>query len=313
MNKNEKMLPIIAGISSSIIFGFSFLFIKGALEMIDPIDLLALRFGIATLLLLILKAVGIIKINFEGKNLKPLLILSIFQPVLYFIFETLGVRSATTSEAGMMMAIIPIMVTCLAAIYLKEIPSKKQVLFIGVSLIGVISIVLASRSGNDKGTIWGIFFLFMAVICAAMLNILSRKSSVVFKPVETTFFMMCTGAVFFNVVSMGKHFITGTDIVYISLLGNESVLIAVLYLGILSSVIGFFLVNYALANMEASRAAIFGNLITVTSIAAGVLILKESFTIYQFMGCLMILLGVWGTNYYGEKKKLIQENNMRME
>ncbi|QEK12775.1 DMT family transporter [Crassaminicella thermophila] len=301
--KDKKILPILAGVTTSIIFGFSFLFTKEALDYINPFDLLSLRFGTAALVLISLRSMGIIKTDYKGKNIKALFVLALFQPVLYFIFEIMGVSRTTTSEAGIMMALIPIVVTCLASVFLKEIPSKPQVASVFISLFGVCFVVLM-KDMSTSGSILGIFFLIGAVFCAAILNILSRKLSISFKPAEITLFMMCIGALFFNGISILNHGIKGDMLNYIIKLKEIKVVIAVLYLGVLSSVVAFFLTNYNLSKLEASRAAVFANLTTVISVFAGVFIRKESFTIYQFLGTCMILLGVWGTNYYGEKKEI---------
>ncbi|TCO74532.1 DMT family transporter [Marinisporobacter balticus] len=305
--KYDKILPILAGMITAIVFGFSFLFTKEALVAIAPFDLLSFRFGTATLVLIFLRFMGIIKTNYKDKNLKVLFILALFQPVLYFIFEIMGLSRTTTSEAGIMMSLIPIIVTCLASVFLKEIPSKPQVLSIFLSLIGVF-IVILMKDIYTSGSLLGILFLIGAVLCAATLNILSRKLSIEFKPVEITFFMMCTGAIFFNGFSFINHGIKGDLTNVFMLFGDTKVIIAILYLGVLSSVVAFFLTNYNLAKLEASRAAVFANLTTVISVIAGVFIRKESFTIYQFVGTCMILLGVWGTNYYGEKKEKLSSN-----
>jgi len=71
-----------------------------------------------------------------------------------------------------------------------------------------------------------------------------------------------------------------------------------LYLGILSSVVAYFLANYTLSKIEASRSAVFANISTIVSIVAGVVVLHESFQVYHVIGSIMILVGVWGTNYY---------------
>ncbi|MCT4620143.1 MAG: DMT family transporter [Marinisporobacter sp.] len=301
--KSNKILPIISGIATSFIFGFSFLFTKEALDAIEPFDLLSFRFGVAAFVLILLRIMGVIKVDYKGKNIKALLVLAIFQPVLYFIFEIMGIAKTTTSEAGVMMALIPIVVTCLASVFLKEIPSKLQGISIIISLLGVLCVVLM-KDVYSSGSIVGITYLIGAVLCAAILNILSRKLSISFKPVEITFFMMCTGAVFFNSISFLKHGMSGDFMALIIPLKEVKVITSILYLGVLSSIIAFFLTNYNLAKLEASRAAVFANLTTVISVVAGVFIRKESFTTYQFLGVCMILLGVWGTNYFGEKKEI---------
>lgn len=236
-----------------------------------------------------------------------ILMIALFQPVAYFIFETMGVNMTNASESGMMIALIPVFVTILAVIFLKEKPKKIQVLFISLSVIGALFIVIM-KSTNLGGNISGLGVLLLAVICAAIYNILSRKFSVDFKPIEITYIMMCVGAIVFNTLSLVQHGMEGQLMNYFTPLRNREVLIAVTYLGLLSSVIAFLLVNFSLSKIEASRSAVFANLSSITSIVAGVIILHEPFTWYQCVGAILILLGVWGTNYFGAKKEALDES-----
>lgn len=75
--------------------------------------------------------------------------------------------------------------------------------------------------------------------------------------------------------------------------------IALVYLAVGASVGGFLLVNYSLSHLPASQSAVFANLVTVVSIIAGVVFRREPFLWYQAVGAVAILLGVWGTNYFG--------------
>ena len=61
------------------------------------------------------------------------------------------------------------------------------------------------------------------------------------------------------------------------------------------------MVNYTISKIPVSQSAVFANLCTIVSILAGVFILKEDFFWYDFVGALMILIGVWGTVYFGER------------
>ncbi|WP_425446410.1 DMT family transporter [Dethiothermospora halolimnae] len=303
MGDNKKYLPIIAGIIYSTIFGFSFMFTKKSLDLVEPFHLLGFRFMMAATVLTILQLIGIIKINFKGKRIHILLLLGLFQPVSYFIFETLGIKMTSSSEAGMMIALIPVFVTILAYIFLKERPTPKQFLFVILSVAGVIFINIMKGSMDVRGSIAGIFVLLGAVISAGFFNILSRKSSLQFKPVEITFVMMWIGTIVFNGISVIQHINNGDLLDYFNPLLNIDILSAVLYLGVLSSVIAFFLVNFMLSKLEASKSAVFANLTTIVSILAGVIILNEDFYWFHFLGGFMILLGVWGTNYFGVKNK----------
>ncbi|MCJ7690921.1 MAG: DMT family transporter, partial [Clostridiaceae bacterium] len=122
MKNKTNILPILSGILTSAIFGLSFLFSKKALNIVEPFTLLSFRFLVAFTIMSILKLLGIIKINYKGKNIKNLIFLGFTQPIIYFIFETYGIQFSSSSQAGLMIALIPIFVTILSAYALKETP-----------------------------------------------------------------------------------------------------------------------------------------------------------------------------------------------
>lgn len=301
MDKNKAYLPYVASTVSSAIFGLSFIFTKGALDFVKPLQLIGYRFALAAILLTILRLCGVIKVSYKGKPVYKVLMIALAQPLFYFIFETMGIQMTTASESGMMIALIPVFVTVLAAIFLKEKPMKSQLGFIALSVFGALFIIVM-KSQDMQGNLLGMFMLFMAVICAAIYNILSRKYSVEFKPIEITYIMMCSGAICFNILGLTQAGIQGELSQYLQPLFHPKVMIAVVYLGILSSIIAFFLTNFSLSRLEASRSAVFANLASITSIVAGVIVLKEDFYWYQFVGAVCILVGVWGTNYFTKKR-----------
>lgn len=300
MDKKEELLPILAGLIVAIIFGFSFTFTKGALEILDPFHLLGLRFMFASMLLWGLLLFKVIKINFSGRRMKPLFFLALFQPVLYFICEVTGVDMTSASESGMMISLIPVVAAILGVIFLNEKPSTKQWVFIFLSVAGVIFITVM-RESEVEGNFIGILVLLGAVFSAGAFNILSRKSSLYFNAIEITFVMMMIGLFVFNGIAVTDHILRGTLSSYFTPLFNPNAFFAVAYLGILSSVVAFFLLNYMLSKIEATKSAVFGNLVTVVSIIAGILVLGEPFYWFHMVGAALILLGVWGTNYYGIK------------
>lgn len=301
--KNNKLMPYLASTVSCTIFGLSFLFSKRALVSADPFSLLSFRFLAAFLLLTILLFFKVIKVNYSNKPTGLLLLLGIMQPVIYFTFETFGLKYATSSQAGLIIALIPIVVTILSSVILNESPTLKQLLFIILSVSGVILIVLMGKgSSHSNTTMAGIPFLFCAVLSAAFFNILSRKISLHFTPIEITYFMMAMGAICFNVISLVLHINSGTLNSYFVPLSQKSFLISILYLGVLSSIIAFFLINFTLSKIEATKSTVFSNLSTIVSIFAGVIFQHDPFTVYHLIGSTMIILGVWGTISFGNKK-----------
>ena len=75
-----------------------------------------------------------------------------------------------------------------------------------------------------------------------------------------------------------------------------------IYLGVVSSVVAYFLLNFANAHLTVSEASLFSNVTTVVSVLAGVVLLKEPFSVCQMLGVAVILVCVFVANVSGGKE-----------
>lgn len=291
MNKKAHF----AGIAFAVIFGFSFLFSKIALDHVSPVGLIAYRFLLAFIVFEILRQLKIIKIRFERKHWKSWLAVAFFQPILYFLFETYGLARTSSGEAGMMIALIPIFVSLLGSVILKEKPRAIQYFFILISVSGIVFIQVMKPGAQVAGETLGFVLLSLAVISAALFNIASRKASQSMKPFEITYFMMLVGAVSFNLIYVVQLASSGDIGGYFSVFGHTEFIFPILYLGIIASIGGFFMMNYALSQLPAHVSSIYSNLSTIVAIVIGAVILKETLSWYHLIGSVLIIGGVYGT------------------
>lgn len=195
----------------------------------------------------------------------------------------------------MIIGAIPIIVAFLAAFILKEYPSKLQSLFIFLSFAGITVIVTGGESMGGTH-FFGYILLLGAAFSAAFYNILSRRHSMEFTSVEITLVMMVIGALGFNAASLIKD--PAQWWTAYRLLGQAAIGVPMVYLGILSSIVAFFLLNYMLSRVEAARAASFINLTTLVAVLAGVWINGDPLKAHQAIGSFLIVLGVWGANRF---------------
>lgn len=294
----KNIMPYLGAVISSSIFGLSFLFTRRAIMVTSAFKLLSLRFLLAFTAMSVLVIFKVIKVDYRNKPIREILIACIAQPVIYFIFETYAIKYTSSSYAGLFIALIPIAVSILGIYALKEMPGKLQWFFILLSVSGVVYIILndsISVSGNSM--ILGTVFLFIAIVSASVFSIYSRKISSYFTSFEITYFMMGMAAVVFNAIALVIDICNGQVASYFKPMLNVDVLISVLYLGILSSVVAYYLTNYSLSKMEASKFTVFTNLATIVSIFAGVVFLHETFRFYHVIGSILILAGIVGANY----------------
>lgn len=296
---NKNVLPYIAAITFSLIFGLSFMFTKKAVMVISVFKLLSFRFLIAFIAMSVLVLFKVIKVDYKNKPIKNLIITCIAQPVIYFIFETYAIQYTSSSYAGLFIALIPISVSIMGIYLLKEMPNKVQWMFIFLSVAGVFYILLNDKTSiHGSGNLLGTLSLFIAIIAASIYSIYSRKISPYFSSFEITYIMMGIGAMVFSFIALIIDISKGNANMYFLPILNKDVLVSIIFLGILSSVVAFYLMNYSLSKLPASKSTVFANFSTIISILAGVVFLGENFYYYHVIGSIMILTGIIGTNYF---------------
>ena len=299
MTDKNQIKGMLAALLANLIFGFSFLFSKTALSYAHPLLILAARFTLAFIALNLLILFGFVKINLKGKKKTGLLLMAIAQPFLYFIFELYGISHTSSALSGLIISLVPVAVMLLSSLLLSEKPSLWQCICGIISLLGVCAVSIISDDGNENKLL-GIILLLLAVISAAVFNILSRRESVSFSPFERTYFMFLIGFIGFNVLAVSAlkgEYISGI----VTAFSSFKFIISILYLSVISSVAAFILYNYSTSRISVIRSASFSNIITVVSLFAGILILKENFTLTEILLCIPIILGVWGVNIKDSK------------
>lgn len=284
----------LAALFANVIFGFSFLFSKVALQYAHPLIILAVRFTTAFLLLNVLWACGVVKLRFKGKSKVRILLMAVAQPLLYFIFELYGIEMTSSAMSGVIISLVPVAVILLSTVFLKERPTVAQVAFSALSLAAIVAISLFSNDGAETHLL-GIVLLLGAVLCAAVFNILSRSESKNYSPFERTYMMFLVGTVGFNAIAVlglqGEYFSQLTVAVM-----QWPFWGAIGYLSVLSSIGAFMLYNYSTTVISTVRSASFSNIITVVSVLAGILILQETLSVAQLICCVLIVVGVFGVN-----------------
>ena len=299
MKNNNKVLATFAAIGAQVIFGFSFMFTKIALGFASPMTVVADRFIVAFLGLSIVVLFTKTKFMFKS-NIWKLILMATFQPFLYFIFESYGIKMTTSVFSSIMISLIPVVSMISGIFMLKEIPSPMQYMFTALSVVGV---AIMAFTGNREGTVsfLGILLLFGAVLSSVAYNIASRKISAEFTALERTYMMTLVGMVSFVLIALVEN--RGNILNILNPVSDISYLSAILYLGIISSVLAFFLLNYANTYLPVAKTTVFSNLTTVVSVIAGALFLDEKISLEAILSTVMIIIGVWGVQVMSVKNK----------
>ena len=289
MNQNQR--AIFAAILCHFFWDVSFLASRTALNNAPVTILLSHRFLLAFLVMSLLLPLPPADCHLRSKDLRPLLLLGLFEPVIYFFGEQYGILHSSTSFSGVMISIIPIASTLAAMPVLGEKPTMGQLFCSILSVAGVIGIGLINKNSGTLDWI-GVALLMLAVFSAVFYTLLSRGLSDRYTPFERSYGMLGVGAVVFTVLAVIQT--RGNLIEYLAPLRVPGYRISVLFLSICCSVICYFLSGYTLTYFSVARATVFANLTTAVSVLAGVLVLHEPFSPVGMVCCIMILLGIYG-------------------
>lgn len=292
---------------NAIIIGSSFLFAKIALEYASPLDTLMFRFTASFIGLSIPVVLGLVKLNYRGKPIGKALLLSAMYPLGFFTLQAYGLQHTTAGEAGILYAFTPIVTLVCASIFLKEATNFGQKMSIFCSVFGVVFIFIMKGSGVDISNIMGISLLFLTSVSFAGYSVMARSLSKQFSPVEISYMMLSTGFVVFLISSLFAHTKSGNLESILIPLANPTFLVAVLFLGLVSSLITALSSTYVLSKIEASQMSAFTNLSTIVTIAAGAMFLGEQVTIHHIVGSLLIISGVLGSQYYGRRTPSVSQ------
>ncbi|WP_433944458.1 DMT family transporter [Paenibacillus sp. SN-8-1] len=294
MNNQSLVKAYMAAIANALIIGFSFIFVKIALENASPSDILAHRFTVSLIAAVLLLLLGRNRLSIQWSSVLRILPLAIFYPALFFAFQTFGLVYASSSEAGIITATVPILTMILASLLLGERASLLQKLSMLLSVAGVIFIFLMKGTQAHSVNAAGLILILLSALSMAIYTVLARKWMKSLKLSDVTFVMISIGFIVFNAMSLAGHAAEGTISTYFKPFTEISFITAILYLAVLSSVCTSLLSNYAISRIEASKMSVFNQLSTVVTIGAGAVILHEALAYYHFIGTVMILVGVVG-------------------
>lgn len=286
MTKNFSYIGILSLIFAMFIWASSFIALKAAMEDLGPFTVIFLRMIFASLCFVYFIK-DFIKYDFSKKDIKFILLLALFEPVLYFIFESKALQFTTASQAGMITSLMPIITAMIAGYFLKEIISK-QLIF--GSLIAMSAAIWLSLQGNttisSPNPLLGNFFELLAMVCSAGYTITARYLSNKYSALFITAIQVFIGAIFFMPLFIYEYNTIPMHFTFNALLWT-------IYLGVVVTLAGYGLYNYALTKIPASKAAVFIYLIPVFTLILAYFMLGEKLSFLEFVACFVIMFGVF--------------------
>jgi drug/metabolite transporter (DMT)-like permease len=225
--------------------------------------------------------------TFRRRDWKPLLFMAFCEPCLYFVFEARALELTTASQAGMITALLPLLVAVGARFVLKETLTAGMLAGFMMAIAGAVWLSVAGEASADAPRpLLGNFLEFVAMVCATGYIISLKRLTRRYTPFFLTAIQAFVGAVFFLPALWFPSTSWPTQIAW-------GPTLAIIYLGAVITLGAYGLYNFGVSRIPASQASVFANLIPVFTVLLGWLILDERFTRSQSIASILVFFGIY--------------------
>lgn len=227
------------------------------------------------------------RVVYRPGDWKYLVLMALCEPCMYFTFEAYALTQTTASQAGMITAMLPLIVAFMARFFLGEQVSRRTMTGFGVAIFGAI---LMSLNGTPEVSaprpLVGNILELVAMCWGAGYTICLKKLSARYPALFLTAIQALVGSIFFTfpVLVLPWIHIPATLPVLPSA--------AIVYLAVVVSMGAYGLYNYGVSRLPAGQASAFTNLVPVFALFLGWLVLDESLLPLQWVGAACVMMGV---------------------
>lgn len=284
--RRRTYLPVFALFTAVLLWGGSFAAMRVTIQAISPAGVMWMRMAVAFVVLLPL-AGKLWPKDCRRRDWKKLLSLVMLQPCLYFLLESHALQLTTSSQAGVVSASVPLLVTVGAWLYLKEAITKRTVTGLVLAMTGVIGLTwMQNPETMAVNPLLGNLLEVAAMACAAANMLLVKDMSRRYNPWTLTAMQVAAGVVFFLPGAPAVWHLPAGD-------WNFSLVSALFFLGTLVTLGAFGLYNWGMSRMPASSASLFIYLVPVCAVLIGWTILGEGLSGHQCVAAALVICGVW--------------------
>ncbi len=301
MRLGDRVKAYISILFSMAFFAFSYVWFKIANEAYRPLTIVFFRLAIAVVVLsLFLYFTGRFeKIRKEDRIY--FFIIALFEPFLYFIFESHGLTYVSSTVASVLIATIPVFTAIGALIFFREKLNMINYLGVLVSSAGILIFIVAGKS-NLSFDIRGMVLMLLAVFCATGYSLILRKLANKYRPVYIVNVQNIIGLSLFMpvfLISEGNHI---KDIVF-----EPKAAIALIQLALFASCGAFILFGYTVRVIGVTRANLFANIIPVLTAVFAYYSIGEIITVEKFAGIIIMITGLYMAQIQFHFRKKINE------
>ena len=288
-----KFPPQALLVFATLLWGGNFVIGRAVAGDIPPITLAFLRWVVA---FLIFFPIAYSRTKKEWPMLKKhfgaILILALTGVAAFNTLVYIGLHYTTSINASLMNSSTPIIIYILSFIFLKERLTKFQLFGTLLSLAGVLFII----SGGSLESLLAFSFnkgdliVVVAVICWSVYSLLIKTYAGKLPGYATFLVTIALGALMLLPFTVYELLTTSQTIIW-----APSTFGAILYVGIIASIVAFLSWNTGVVALGANKAGIYLNFIPLFATIFAVIFLDEKLLVAQIVGGIAVIAGVFIT------------------
>lgn len=273
----------------AVIWGVNFVVVKYATQIFNPVAFTGLRVGTAALFLgaVVLARGGI---SLQRLDVLRLLFLGVLGNGLYQLFFVHGVARTRAGNAALIVGAAPAFIALVARARGMERVKRMTWIGIGLSVLGVALVIAGSAtSSQGQTTLLGSILVFLGVLSWTVYTILLQPYTKRIDVIQLSAVTLVGGAI--PLVIASTPALIATDWSRVGVGGW----LALLYSSVLSMGVAYFFWYRGLRVLGPTRTAVYSNLQPIVALLVAWAFLSEIPTIFQGVGAVTIIAGVFLT------------------
>ena len=281
--------PYAAIVFAELCWGFSFIWTQqlAGEQQIPVFVLIFVRMLISAISMIAISLLVRSRLKIERQDIKWFLLLAFFEPFLYFIGETFGIKATNSPTlSALIIAVIPIVTMFADMLFYKTKLAAIAKFGVLLTLPGTLLMVI-KKDPSTSVYWWGIALLMLAVFASCSYSITVRRLVDKYSAITINTWQFCIGAVFFL-----PFFLMTKGEFPVATLFQAPAIGPLLCLAILCSCGAFSCYVFAIKNIGITRACIFSATIPIVSATASYFMGIETFNWVELLGIGVVITGV---------------------
>ncbi|WLP60282.1 DMT family transporter [Bacillus pumilus] len=283
---NEKYIGALYLAIAASIWGGMYVVVKVTVAVVPPLELVWMRYAVAGVVLVFtIWRLGY-SFRLDKKDIPLMVLIGLIGNFLSIVTQEIGTMYTSAQMGAVITSATPAFMVLFAFFLLKEAMTVRKCASILLATAGVWLMIGQVAVQTDE-FVGGLSLVFAALTWALMSVLLKRVPGKYPQVVTTTYaiiiaFVVLTPPVLFRLPHLDVEQIARPEI-----WGG------ILYLGIISTALAFFLWNRGLQLMDASSGGLFFFFQPIVGAVLGWMLLGEEMGLRSFIGILCIFAGVY--------------------